>query len=104
MTLVGRSDDLARLIGEGHDVEVRDGNLLVHHVPYVNAAGTVEHGILVSELSTNGERTIEPGRHEVWVVGSVPHDHLGNPISILADQERQDYGGGLVACCRLSGK
>ena len=35
MTLVDRSEDLRRLVEEGFDVEVRDGNLLVHHVPYV---------------------------------------------------------------------
>jgi hypothetical protein len=104
MTLVDRSDDLARLIDEEYDIEVRDANLLVHHVPYVNSSGEVEYGILVSELSTNGERTIAPGRHEVWVVGSIPHDHQGNEISIIADRDTLDYGGGLVACCRLSGK
>ena len=104
MTLADRSDDLARLIEEGYDLEVRDANLLVHHVPFVNGSGTVEYGIIVSELSTNGERTIEPGRHEVWVVGGIPHDHQGNEISIIADRDNLDYGGGLVASCRLSGK
>lgn len=103
MTLVSRSPDLTKLVEEGYDVEVRDANLLVHHVPFVNDAGAVEHGILVSELSTNGERTIAPGRHEVWVVGGVPHDHLGNPV-LIADQNPVDYGNGLVASCRLSGK
>lgn len=104
MTLVDRSDDLTKLVEEEYDIEVRDANLLVHHVPYLNASGAVEYGILVSELSTNGERTIEPGRHEVWVIGSIPHDHQGNEISIIADREQLDYGNGLVACCRLSGK
>lgn len=103
MTLVDRSDDLTRLVEDECDIEIRDGNLLVHHVPYVNSAGSVEYGILVSDLSTNGERTIQPGRHEVWVVGSsVPHDHEGVEVSFIADRERLDYGGGLVACCRLS--
>jgi hypothetical protein len=104
MTLVDRSDDLSRLVEEEYDIEVRDANLLVHHVPYVNSSGEVEYGILISELSTNGERTIAPGRHEVWVVGSIPHDHQGNEVSIIADRDTLDYGGGLVACCRLSGK
>jgi hypothetical protein len=56
----------------------------------------------VSDLSTNGDRTIQPGRHEVWVVGSVPHDHQGKEVSFIADRDRLDYGGGLEACCRLS--
>ena len=102
MTLVARSDDLSRLIEDEYDVEIRDGNLLTHHVPYVNSAGEVEYGTLVSDLSTNGDRTIQPGRHEVWVVGSVPHDHQGKEVSFIADRDRLDYGGGLEACCRLS--
>ena len=104
MTLVDRSSDLAKLVEEGFDLEIRGGNLLVHHVPYVNASGAVAHCTLVSELSTTGEQTTAPGRHEIWVVGDVPHDHLGSKISIIADEERHDYGDGLVACCRLSGK
>lgn len=104
MILVDHSPDLTRLVNDEYDIEIRDGNLLVHHVPYVNAAGEAAHCILVSELSTNGERTIEPGRHEVWVVGDVPHDHQGNKISIIADEETHDYGHDLVARCRLSGK
>lgn len=104
MTLVDLSPDLSKLVEEEYDVEVRDGNLLVHHVPYVNSGGDVDYCILVSELSTNGEQTIAPGRHEVWVVGGVPYDHQGNKISIIADENALDYGDGLVASCRLSGK
>lgn len=104
MTLVDRSDDLSRLVEEQYDIELRDGNLLVHHVPYVNSEGAVARCILVSDLSTNAERTIAPGRHEVWVVGGVPYDHQGQKISIIADENTLDYGNGLVAVCRLSGK
>ncbi len=104
MTLVDLSSDLSRLVKEGYDIEVRGENLLVHHVPYVTSAGVVDYCILVSELTTNGECTLAPGRHEVWVVGDIPHDHQGNPITIIVDRDRIDYGGGLVASCRLSGK
>ncbi|MBX3309047.1 MAG: ThiF family adenylyltransferase [Cryobacterium sp.] len=104
MTLVAHSPDLQHLVEDGFDVEVRDGNLLIHHVPFVNSEGEVTYGILVSELSTNGEQAIVPGRHEVWVVGGVPHDHQGDKILIIADEEKLDYGDGLVASCRLSGK
>jgi len=104
MTLVDHSPDLIQLVEEEYDIEVRDGNLVVHHVPYVNSSGAVDRCILVSELTTNGERTVAPGRHEVWVVGGVPYDHQGNKITIIADENAHDYGDGLVACCRLSGK
>lgn len=104
MTLVAHSDDLARLIAEDYDIEVREGSLLVHHVPYVTSAGEVDYCILYSELTTNGERTVRPDRHEVWVIGDIPHDHQGNKLSIVIEQAAIDCGNGLIASCRLSGK
>lgn len=104
MTLVARSADLSRLVDEGYDIEVRDGNLVVHHVPYVDASGQVSRCILVCELSTNGEQTTTPGRHEMWVVGGVPHDHEGNVVSIVHDRNSTNFGEGLVASCGMSGK
>lgn len=104
MTLVAHSDDLTRLVNDEYDIEVREGNLVVHHVPYVNSSSEVAYCILVSELTTNGEQTVAPERHEISVVGGIPHDHQGNKLSIVIDENRLDYGGGLVAECRLSGK
>jgi hypothetical protein len=103
-TLVDRSPDLARLVEDGFDIEIRDTNLLVHHVPYVTVDGGVSYCVLVSELTTNGERTDTPGQHDVRVVGGVPYDHQGSPIFVVIDQERFDYGNGLVASCRMSAK
>lgn len=104
MTLVDHSADLRRLIEEGYDLEVRDGNLLVHHVPYVNAQGQVDYCILVSELTTNGESTLAPGQHTIWVVGGVPHDHHGNVVLIVYDRNPHDFGRDLIASCGMSGK
>jgi hypothetical protein len=104
MTLVAHSADLARLVDEGFDIEVRDGSLLVHHVPYVTPAGEVDYCILYSELTTNGEHTVTPGRHEVWVIGDIPHDHQGNKLSIVIEEGQLGVGNGLTASCRLSGK
>jgi hypothetical protein len=103
-TLVALSPDLSRLVSEGYDVEVRDGNLLVHHVPYLNADGDIAFGVLVSELTTNGEHTVTPGSHQVRVVGGIPHDHQGKKLTILLNEAAFDYGNGLVASCELSGK
>jgi hypothetical protein len=77
--------------------------LLIHHVPFVNTEGAVEYGVLVSELTTDGTRAIQPGNHQIWVVGGVPHDHQGKVLSIVNVAEH-DYGGGLVAACSISGK
>ncbi len=104
MTLVDRSEDLRRLVEEGFDVEIRDGNLLVHHVPYVTPAGGVGYGILVSELTTDGERTVRPGGHDVRFVGEIPHDHQGKKLTIVINESQHPYGEELVASCQMSGK
>jgi hypothetical protein len=93
--LASHSPDLAQLIEEEYDLELRDSNLLVHHVPYVTAAGNVLYGILVSELTTNGERTVRPGRHEMWLVGEVPYNHQGIQLRGVINEPMTDFGDGL---------
>lgn len=44
------SPDLQRLLDDGYGVELREGYLLVHHVPYVTAATQVSYGTLVRKL------------------------------------------------------
>lgn len=102
--LVSHSPDLTQLTEEEYDIEIRDTNLLVHHVPYVTATGSVDYGILVSELTTNGERTVQPGSHVIWLVGGIPYDHQGQIVSIVNDQNPHDFGNGLSAACSMSGK
>lgn len=102
--LVDHSPDLVRLIEDEYDIEIRGADLLVHHVPFVTAAGTVSYGILVSELSTNGESTIRPGDHKIWLVGGVPHDHQGGKLSLVINEEAHDCGHELIASCQMSGK
>lgn len=103
--LVSRSDDLSRLGQDGYDLEIRGGNLLVHHVPYLAAGPTPSLGILVSELSHNGTATIAPGSHEIWFVGSYPCDNHGRVLDELINQRvAHDFGQGVVACCSFSQK
>jgi hypothetical protein len=104
MTLVSHSDDLQRLVDEGYDLEIRDNNLLLKHVPCVSSDRSVDYCILVSELSHNGERTITPATHEVWVVGPRPCDHTGQELPIINQPGPHDFGGGLVASCSMSAK
>ena len=52
--LLSRSTDLARLRAEGYGSKIRDGFLLLGHVPYVNAAREVQYGTLVSTLELSG--------------------------------------------------
>jgi hypothetical protein len=102
--LVSHSPDLTQLTEEEYDIEIRDANLLVHHVPYVTAAGIVDYGILVSELTSNGESTVQPGSHVIRLVGGIPYDHQGQVVSIVNDQTPHPFGEDLIAACSMSGK
>ena len=103
-TLVGHSADLSKLVEYGYDIEIGGGNLLVHHIPFVTSEGKVEFGILVSELSTTGESTIQPRDHVMWLVGGIPYDHLGQEVGIVINHDPHDFGNGLIAACQMSGK
>jgi hypothetical protein len=43
----------------------------VKDVPYVNSAGEIRHGILVSQLTTSGDRTGSPETHVAMFRGRV---------------------------------
>ena len=83
-----RSPDLARLRAEGHEIDVRDGHVVVTNIPYVTTAAEVERGSLVIPLTTAGDRTGPPPDHTAWWTGSVPCHADGMPI------ERILAGGG----------
>lgn len=72
--------DLRRLQQEGYEVEVRNGHLLLHSVPYVNAKGNVLRGIVITNLSGNVGELGPPGDHQVWFAGEYPCHHTGLPI------------------------
>jgi hypothetical protein len=81
------SDDLARLIAEGYELEVTgDAHLLVRNVPYLDASRKVQRGILVSKLQLNGDVTVNPvDDHVAYFVGSAPHRWNGERLTPLAD-------------------
>jgi hypothetical protein len=103
--LISRSPDLQRLRDDGYHVEVRSNYLVVKAVPYVTSSGAVERGILVSELSTQGDTTVAPATHEIFFVGSIPHDHKGNELTKIINQRGQFVmAGDLTATCSFSSK
>lgn len=71
---------LKRLQDEGYEIEVLNGHLLVHSVPYVNAQRNVLQGIVVTNLNGNVGSLGPPCDHQVWFVGEYPCHHTGIPI------------------------
>ena len=102
---LSRSADLQRLREEGYDIEIRSDLLIMRHVPYVTAAGTVEYAMLISELSTTGSSTTTPANHVAMFTGSIPHDHQGRPLDeILHEREPRPLAEGITVQCSFSSK
>ncbi|MDE0693028.1 MAG: ThiF family adenylyltransferase [Gammaproteobacteria bacterium] len=80
---ISLSPDLRRLADEGFEVAVESGHLVLRGVPYVNAAGQVCRGTLVSTLDLAGDRTARPGTHVVMFAGAYPCDSNGRELDHL---------------------
>lgn len=73
--------DIRRLQEEGYEVEVRNGYLMVHSVPYVNAQRSVLRGTVVTNLNGNIGELGPPSDHQVWFAGQYPCHSTGAPIT-----------------------
>ena len=81
--LISHSPDLQRLQTEGFVMEVCDGWLIIHHIPYVNAAREMKDGTLLMPLCISGDHTIHPNNHTDNWVGEQPCDIKGKPLPSL---------------------
>ena len=79
--LISRSADLARLRDEGYDIDIVGGHLVLRQVPYLDGAGRVLRGALVSTLTLDAEATIRPDTHVVHFQGSEPCDRWGKRLA-----------------------
>ena len=74
---ISHSPDLQRLVDDGFEVAIESGHLVIRAVPYVNAAGKVKRGVLVSKLDLAGDRTSQPRTHVVMFGGEYPCNKHG---------------------------
>lgn len=79
--IIDNSPDLCKLWDEGYELEIRDGMLYVHSIPYLDSSRKVRRGTLVSSLNLSGEVTARPETHVADLIGGVPHNADGNQIS-----------------------
>ncbi|MEO6612408.1 MAG: ThiF family adenylyltransferase [Chitinophagaceae bacterium] len=88
--LLNHSPDLKRLRDEGYSVEIREGHLLVHDVPYVTAGKSIAFGTLVSVLTlANSQTTAQPDNHVCYFIGEFPSKRDGMPITGIRNQSQQ---------------
>jgi hypothetical protein len=89
---------------EGYDVEIRSAFLLLKDVPYVNAKKEVKRGILVSELTTAGDRTTTPSTHVAMFAGEYPCDKDGAELDKIRSGGRQHLAENLEIDYSFSSK
>ena len=103
--LISRSPDLRRLADKGFELEVRGGHLVLHGVPYVDGAGAVRTGKLVSVLELSGERTSSPSDHTAYFQGDYPHRANGEPLELLRNRSEEiELEPGLTVQHRFSSR
>jgi hypothetical protein len=103
--LISRSPDLKRLRDEGYAVEIRSAYLLVHHVPYLNAAKEIQYGTLAAALTLAGDVTARPETHVALFTGNHPCHRDGTEITQIKHQpSTETLGKGLVATHSFSNK
>jgi len=102
---INRSPDLKRLRDEGFEIEVISGQLVVHHIPYVNASREVKFGKLISPLSLNNDVTIKPDNHVINFMGEYPCNNDGTIITAIQHQTlNQQLFDGVVMNFSFSNK
>ena len=81
--LVSRNPDLARLVERGYAVAFDQGHLIVRDIPYLDSAGNLESGAIVSKLVAVDGEVMQQQDHQIYFAGSHPHDLKGQPIPNL---------------------
>ena len=95
--------DIRRLQDEGYEVEVSNGHLLIHSVPYVTSQRTVALGTVVTDLNGTIGQLGAPKDHQVWFVGEFPCHQTGAPIeAIRHSTDNMVLWGGFTAQHRFS--
>jgi len=80
---INRSPDLKQLVDEGFEIGVKDGHLIVHHIPYVNSSREIKYGKLITSLSLNNDVTIKPDTHVMGFMGEHPCNKDGSVITAI---------------------
>lgn len=88
--LINHSPDLKRLWDEGYEIEVSEGFLIIHHVPYLNSLREINYGILICPLTLAGDATQAPGDHTVYFSGEAPCDKNGRALEAIINSAQNN--------------
>jgi len=80
---IDRSPVLKKLRDEGYDIEVVDGYLVLHDVPYVTAQIEVKRGVLLAPLDLVDDVALPPSDHQAKWSGEAPCNEDGTEMQGL---------------------
>ncbi len=88
--LIDHNQDLLKLREKGYNIDIHSAYLVVRDIPYVDNKRAVHtDGVLITELTLNGDKTIAPRRHQIWFVGTCPCDDKGSEINAIRPSAKQ---------------
>jgi molybdopterin/thiamine biosynthesis adenylyltransferase len=82
--LINHNPDLKKLQDEGYEIEIMNGFLLIHHIPYVTTTREIKFGVLACQLNLiSNEKVTRPGNHVIFFQGDHPCDKQGRIIQAI---------------------
>lgn len=81
--LVNHNQDLRHLVEKGYAVAFDSNYLVIRDIPYLDSAGKLQIGAIVTKLEFIDQEHVTQTDHQVFFAGSVPHGLDGKPIPNL---------------------
>lgn len=81
--LASRNPDLQKLIDRGYALRIDSNYLVVRDIPYLDAAGDLCWGAIVTTINFIDNDRVAPHDHQVFFAGGVPYGLNSKPIPFL---------------------
>lgn len=91
--LISLNSDLQKLQSEGFDLEIRDGQIYIHHVPFLNSKQEICAGTLAFTYSAQGNILAPPSDHTAHWIGSKPYTITGHEVPSLINKQVNGWNG-----------
>lgn len=85
--------ELQKLQSEGFELEVRDGLIIVHHVPYLNSKLDILEGKLIFCFPSNVTTIGKPDDHTAYWAGTKPCCNDGTEVPSLINSNKGCWNG-----------
>ncbi len=102
--LINLNPDLKQLFDEGYEIEIKNGYLLVHQIPYLDNQINIKRGTLVSTLNYSANDLKPPETHVIDFIGEFPCNKDGTRINGIEHVGGKDLGYGIKTNYGFSNK